>query len=75
MLGMKYKFYSVLFNCVNLPVCGAENVSLIVSAELLGFTSSEGLLSIILYGGGGVSARIAGNRRLPHVDSSVLLGL
>lgn len=41
--------------CVNL-LCGAENVSLMVSVELLGFTSSGGLLSIILYGGGGVSA-------------------
>lgn len=31
-------------------------MSLIVSTALLGFTSSEGLPSIILYGGGGVSA-------------------
>lgn len=43
-------------DCVNVPLCGAENVSLMVSVELLGFTSSGGLLSIMLYGGGGVSA-------------------
>lgn len=32
-------------------------MSLMVSVELPGFTSSGGLVSIILYGGGGVSAR------------------
>lgn len=42
-----------------LPLCGVDNVSLMVSVELLGFTSSAGLLSIMLYGGGGVSARNA----------------
>lgn len=37
-------------------MCGAEKVSLVVPVELLGFTSSGGLVSIMLYGGGGVSA-------------------
>lgn len=31
-----------------LPLCGAENVSLVVSVELLGFTSSGGFVSIML---------------------------
>lgn len=42
--------------CERIPLCGAENVSLGVSMELLGFTSSWGFVSIMLYGGGGVSA-------------------
>lgn len=53
-------------NCVDLrmeendklPLCGAENVSFGVSVELLGFISSGAFVSIILYGGGGVSARL-----------------
>lgn len=49
---------------LNLPLCGAENVSLIVSTALLGFTSSVGLLSIILYGGGGVSAGKCGGGKV-----------
>lgn len=31
-----------------LPLCGAENMSLVVSVELLGFKSSCELLSILL---------------------------
>lgn len=57
-LASMHGFPYYISSCENSPLCGAENVSLMVSVELLGFTSSGGLLSIILYGGGGVSAEM-----------------
>lgn len=60
-------FYFLHIPCeLKLPLCGEENVSLRVSVELLDFTSSSGLVSIMLYGGGGVSAGKRGRDELDN---------